>query len=89
MAHSLSAKKRIRQNLKCRARNRWRKVTMRTTLKAFEEKLLHASPEEARKAFVEVCSVLDRTASSGTIHKNTAARTKSRLNARLKARTSG
>lgn len=89
MAHSLSAKKRIRQNHKRRARNRWRKTSMRGTLKKFEDTLLHGTPDEARAVFVEVCSVLDRTASCGVIHRNTAARKKSRLNARLKAKAAG
>lgn len=87
MAHSLSAKKRIRQNVKRRARNRWRKGTMRESLKQFEEQLQHGSPEEARAAFAEACKILDRTAGKGVIHKNMAARKKSRLNKRLKART--
>ena len=87
MATSLSAKKRIRQNVKSRARNRWRKGTMRESLKAFEDKLMHGSPEEARAAFAEACKILDKTASKGVIHKNMAARKKSRLNKRLKART--
>lgn len=87
MAHSLSAKKRVRQNVKQRARNRWRKKTLREVLKDFDDKLIHASPDDARKAFLEVCSILDKTAGKGVIHANTAARKKSRLNARLLAKT--
>ena len=86
MAHSLSAKKRIRQNLKHRARNRWRLRAMREALKKFDDKIVHSSVEEARAAFLEACQVLDKTASKGAIHKNQAARRKSRLNARLKAK---
>ena len=37
MAHSLSAKKRVRQNQKARARNRWRLRTLRDVLKKFED----------------------------------------------------
>ena len=88
MAHSLSAKKRIRQNIKARARNRWRRRTMRTAIKDFHEKVLHASFDEAQAAFREACKVLDKTASKGVIHKNQAARRKSRLNMRLKAKAS-
>ncbi len=87
MAHSLSAKKRVRQNVKRRARNRWRKKSLRDSLKTFEDKLLHGSPDEARTAFAEACKILDRTAGKGVIHKNVAARKKSRLNKRLKERT--
>ncbi|TVQ78740.1 MAG: 30S ribosomal protein S20 [Phycisphaeraceae bacterium] len=84
MAHSLSAKKRIRQALKRQARNRWRMRTLRVSLKTFEEKMLHASYDEAQAAYRDACKILDRTASKGVLHKNTAARKKSRLNKRLK-----
>ncbi len=88
MAHSLSAKKRVRQNIKARARNRWRLRTLRSILKDFDEKILHASVDDARQAFNACCSILDKTASNGVIHKNTAARKKSRLNERLRAKAS-
>jgi len=86
MAHSVSARKRIRQNVRRRARNRWRLKTMRSAIKDFNEKLAHGSLEDARAAYHEVQRVLDRTASKGVIHPNQAARRKSRLNARLKQR---
>ncbi|CAN5843789.1 30S ribosomal protein S20 [soil metagenome] len=86
MAHSLSAKKRIRQNEKRNARNRWRKATMRDALKDLGDKLLHAPLKEAEEAFKKVSQVIDRTAAKGAIHKNQAARRKSRLSARLVAR---
>ncbi|HEB61399.1 MAG TPA: 30S ribosomal protein S20 [Phycisphaeraceae bacterium] len=86
MAHSLSAKKRIRQNEKNRARNRWRKATLREAVKAFSAAVAHGTIEEADAAFRNACSVLDKTAGKGVIHRNTAARKKSRLSAKLKAR---
>ncbi|MEC9372351.1 MAG: 30S ribosomal protein S20 [Planctomycetota bacterium] len=86
MAHSKSAQKRIRQNAKHNARNRWRKVSMRTAIKDFREKLLHGTPEETQEAFRKACAIIDKTAQKGVIHRNTAARQKSRLNARLKAK---
>jgi small subunit ribosomal protein S20 len=85
MAHSLSAKKRIRQNIKARARNRWRMKTLRDALKAFEDKIIHSQVAEAQEAYKKASQLLDKTASKGVIHKNKAARKKSRLNARLKA----
>ncbi|MEL7473413.1 MAG: 30S ribosomal protein S20 [Planctomycetota bacterium] len=87
MAHSLSAKKRIRQNVSHRARNRWRLRSMRQALKAFDEALLHGSNEEATAAYRTVSAVIDKTAQKGVIHARQAARRKSRLNARLKAKT--
>lgn len=86
MAHTLSSKKRIRQNAKRHARNKWRLRTMRGALKAFQEHALHGSYAETEAAFKTACKVLDRTAQKGVIHKNQAARRKSRLSARLLAK---
>ncbi|MCE2967972.1 MAG: 30S ribosomal protein S20 [Phycisphaeraceae bacterium] len=86
MAHSLSAKKRVRQNLKARARNKWRLKAMRTAVKELMDKLAHASLADAEAAFKAVSKTIDRTAAKGVIHKNQAARRKSRLAARIKAR---
>jgi len=90
MAHSLSAKKRVRQNETRNALNRFRKRKMRDAVKEVLEKIAHGTIDEAKAAFKSAARVIDRTASKGTIHKNQAARRKSRLNARLKTRvTSG
>jgi small subunit ribosomal protein S20 len=89
MAHSLSAKKRIRQNAKRRARNRWRKTTMKSAIKDFLAKLANGSVDDAAKAFQHCARVIDRTAAKGVIHRNQAARRKSRLSARLKAKKLG
>ena len=86
MAHSLSAKKRVRQNVTHRARNRWRLRTMREAFKDFNEQILHGSAEKAAEAFAKCVKVIDRSASKGVIHKNQAARRKSRMVARLKAK---
>ena len=86
MAHSLSAAKRVRQNESLNARNRWRKGTMREAIKECLDKILHGSPADAQAAFKKAAQIIDRTAAKGVIHKNQAARRKSRLNARLKAK---
>jgi small subunit ribosomal protein S20 len=86
MAHSLSAQKRVRQNLTSRARNRWRLRTMRDAVKAFRDKLVHGSVEEATTAMRACAKIVDKTAAKGVIHKNQAARRKSRMSAALKAR---
>lgn len=86
MAHSLSAKKRIRQNVKNNARNRWRLRAMRDALKEFSDKLAHGSADDAKASFAKVTKVLDKSAAKGVIHKNNAARRKSRLSAKLKAK---
>jgi len=89
MAHSVSARKRIRQNESHRARNRWRLRTMRTAIKDFNEKILHGSVDEASEALKTAGQAIDKTAAKGVIHKNQAARRKSRLAARLKAKAAG
>jgi small subunit ribosomal protein S20 len=88
MAHSLSAKKRIRQNVKHRARNRWRKVRFREAIKAYRETLLHGTVEKATEQLQSLYKLLDQVASKGTIHKNTASRYKSRLALRLNKKKS-
>lgn len=86
MAHTISAKKRIRQNKSHRARNKWRLTSMRLALREVREKLQHGSVEEAQEAFKKAGSLIDRAAARGVIHKNNAARKKSRMAARIKAR---
>jgi small subunit ribosomal protein S20 len=86
MAHSRTARKRIRQNLKARALNRWRLITMRTAIKEFNEALIHGTAAAAADIFKKCVKIIDRTAQKGVIHKNQAARRKSRMNAKLKAK---
>ena len=84
MAHSLSARKRVRQNEAAHARNKWRLRTMRDAIKDFRDKLAHGSVDEAAKAMQACAKVVDRTAAKGVIHKNQAARRKSHMSAALK-----
>ncbi len=86
MAHSVSARKRDRQNERRASRNRWRLRTLRDALKDLQDKLLHAGYEESRASFQKACQLLDKSAGKGVIHKNTAARRKSRLSLRVKAK---
>jgi len=86
MAHSLSAKKRVRQNASERAVNRWRLRAMREALKEFNEAIVHGTAATAQETFSKCVAVIDRSAGKGVIHANQAARRKSRLNARLKAK---
>ncbi|MBL9000241.1 MAG: 30S ribosomal protein S20 [Phycisphaerae bacterium] len=86
MAHSRTARKRVRQNQKARARNRWRLSTMREAIKEFNEALLHGTADAAGDCFKKCVRIIDRTAQKGVIHKNQAARRKSRMSAKLKAK---
>jgi len=89
MAHSNSAKKRIRQNITSRARNRWRIKSMRVAIQGFESALVEGTNEEAATAYRTASALVDKTAQIGVIHSNQAARRKSRMNTRLKAKVQG
>ena len=88
MAHSRSAKKRIRQNAKRRARNRWRKSKLRSAIKDYRQSILHGGVEEAQTKLNGLYKMLDQVASKGTIHRNAASRYKSRLADRLNQKKS-
>ena len=79
MAHSLSAKKRVRQNAKRRVINRARKSMVKTQIKHFEAALSAGEVEAATERFRLLVKKLDGVASTSTMHKNTVARMKSRL----------
>ena len=79
MAHSLSAKKRVRQNVKRRGRNRWRKQQMKEALREFDEAVKAGDKAKAAEQLKVVYERVDKVAAKGTIHKNTASRRKSRL----------
>ncbi len=85
MANHFSALKRVTQTRKRTAVNRQRKGVLRASLRSFREKLAENSVEKARPALPETVSSIDKAARQGLIHKNTAARLKSRLTARLNA----
>jgi small subunit ribosomal protein S20 len=85
VAHSLSAKKRVRQNIKARARNRHRKEQIKDTVKAYTSALTTGALDKAVTALNDVARRLDKVAAKGTIHKNQAARKRSRLTKRLNA----
>ncbi len=83
MAHSLSAKKRVRQNAKRRATNRARKSMVKTQIRHFEEAVSLGDVEKASQEYKKTVRRLDKVASTSTMHKNTASRLKSKLSRRL------
>jgi len=85
VAHSLQAKKRARQNIKRRTINRARKRQVKTQIKHFEEALAKGDIEAAKEQLRLVTQKLDKTATTSTMHKKTAARKKSRLTRRFNA----
>jgi small subunit ribosomal protein S20 len=83
LANTLSAKKRIRQNVKRQARNRVFRTRARTYVRLAREVIDTGDQEAAADAVKKAISELDIAAVKGVIHKNNAARRKSRLMKRL------
>ena len=79
MAHSLSAKKRVRQNAKKRTINRSRRSQIKTQTKGFDEAISAGDVDAATEQLKLISKKLDKAAATSTMHKGTAARKKSRL----------
>ena len=78
-----SALKANRQNIKRREANRSLRANLRTGLKSIRKSLDTKDVEGAKKALGSLQSLVDKMATKGIIHKNTASRYKSRLAARI------
>lgn len=85
MANHKSAIKRIRTNERKRIRNRLVVSRTRTELKKARVALSAGAPENAREATLQAIRTLDKAVSKGVVHKNNAARRKSRLMKHLHA----
>lgn len=85
MANTPQAKKRARQNDKARKHNASLRSMVRTYIKKVIAAIEAGDAEEAKAAYTAAVPVIDRIADKGIIHKNKAARHKSRLNAQIKA----
>lgn len=79
MAHSPSAKKRIRQNLKNNLANRRRKEAVKQVVRSFQDKVTGGDSAGAAEALKAVYKKIDQVTAKGTMHKKTASRRKSRL----------
>jgi small subunit ribosomal protein S20 len=82
-----SALKAHRQNVKRREHNRELRSKLRTGLKAIRAALETGKAEDAKALLTATTSLVDRMAGKGIIHRNTAGRYKSRLTARLVAKS--
>ncbi len=85
MANTPQAKKRARQNDKARQHNASLRSMVRTYIKKVNAAIAAGDQEAAKAAYTAAVPVIDRIADKGIIHKNKAARHKSRLNAQVKA----
>jgi small subunit ribosomal protein S20 len=89
VANSPQARKRARQNEKRRTHNASLRSMARTYIKKVNAAIDSGNAEEALSAYNAAVPIIDRIADKGIIHKNKAARHKSRLNAQVKALATG
>lgn len=87
MPNTASAKKALRQSVKRRLHNRSQISALRTSVKKVRSLAAEGNLEGAAAALRVACRKLDQAAAKNLIHKNTAARTKSRLSKLLKAKS--
>ncbi len=84
MPNIKSAKKRLRQNIATRDRNRSNRSFIRNRCKNVAKAVTEGKVEDAETLFREAVKVLDQAGAKKIIHKNAAARKKSRLNAMIR-----
>jgi small subunit ribosomal protein S20 len=85
LANSLSARKRARQSEKGRLRNASQRSHVRTTIKRVVAAIESGDKSAAEAAYKAAVPAIDRSVSKGIMHRNKAARHKSRLNAHIRA----
>ncbi len=85
MANHLSALKRARQTEKRTATNRVNTSRLRGVLRELREAISKGDKAAAQTTYRATVSALDKAIQKGVLHKNTAARYKSRLSARVRA----
>lgn len=85
MANHVSSLKRARQTETKTAANRSNKSKLRGTLRILREAIAAGDKATIAATFSATVAVLDKSVQKGVLHKNTASRYKSRLNARVKA----
>lgn len=85
MANSLSARKRARQSEKHRLRNAGQRSRVRSTIKKVLAAIESGDKSAAESAYKAAVPALDRSVSKGLMHRNKAARYKSRLNKHVRS----
>ncbi len=85
MANSAQARKRARQATKRRSRNMAQRNELRTYIKKVTKQIAAGDKEGATAAYTAALPVIDSAVNKGLIHKNKAARHKSRLNVQIRA----
>lgn len=85
MANTVQAKKRAIQSENNRQRNVGKRSMLRTHVKNVVKAITKGDKIKAQTAYEAAVPIIDKMANKGLIHKNKAARHKSRLNARIRA----
>ncbi len=85
MANTKQAAKRARQAEKHRVGNKWQVSRMNTHIKGVIAVIEDKNKTEAQAKYQQAVSAIDRMVNKGLVHKNKAARLKSRLNKRVAA----
>jgi len=83
VAHSVSARKRVRQNARRHERNRARKTRIKTEIHKLDAAIDAGQKDRAAAQLRLAARTIDKIAATGTIHRNKAARLKSRLARRV------
>ena len=83
MANTAQARKRVRQNEKARRHNASFRSMVRTYIKKVDAAIKEKDYDKATTAYKNAVPVIDRMADKGILHKNKAARHKSRLNSAI------
>ena len=85
MPNTTSAKKRLRQNVERRARNRSVRSSVRTQIRKVRQAVQAGNVEQCQAEFRQAAKKLDQAVAKNILHANAAARTKSRLSKAIKA----
>jgi small subunit ribosomal protein S20 len=85
MANTAQARKRVRQSEKRRQLKSSQRSMVRTYIKRVYSAVAAKDADSAKTALADAIPVIDRMANKGVIHKNKAARHKSRLSAQVKS----
>lgn len=83
MPNTKSAKRRMRNSVRKQLQNRSTKSRLGTLEKKYSDLVAAGKKPEATVAFGDISSALDKAAKTGTVHRSTASRRKSRLALRL------
>tara|TARA_B100001769_G_C21730344_1_gene401301 strand:+ start:36 stop:299 length:264 start_codon:yes stop_codon:yes gene_type:complete len=87
LANTSQARKRVRQAVKARTRNAAQKSNFRSSIKKVLKSLADKNKDQSNANFKEAMSIMDKLVTKGLIHKNKAARHKSRLNKHIQKLT--